>query len=108
MARLRDVMEQRKQMILIFIHQYRDKHKGVSPTEREIAAGIGYGKKSYGSVNSLVGELIKEGWLERATTIRGSRGLIPTRPKNDAYYPIKRSDLIDITRKMQALASGQL
>lgn len=103
MARLRDITPQRKQMILNFIHAYRAAHEGISPTDREISRGIGYGEKSYGTTNTMIQELIKEGWLHRA--IAGSRGLIPLQPSDKEYYPIKRPDLQRIARNQKREAA---
>lgn len=97
--RSRNVMQQRKQLILWFVHLFRSRHQGISPSTRQIAKGIGYGDKSGGSAGGLVNELIREGWLRRE--IPGSRTLVLTHPWDSLYYPIEDADCQLIETKLK-------
>lgn len=92
--------DQRKQLVLNFIHEYRRVRRNQSPTYKEIAVGIGYAESAAGTVYTLVDELIDEGWVER---IGGSRGLIPLREPTDVYCEITRRDLKAIGKRQHNL-----
>jgi hypothetical protein len=101
--RYRNIMQQRKQLILNFVHLFREQHQGISPSVKQIAHGIGYGKKSSGSTASLVNELIAEGWLYRE--VPGSRTLVLSHPPETIYHEISDPDLQELARKQKRIAN---
>jgi SOS-response transcriptional repressor LexA len=94
------ITQQRKQLILNFIHEYRRKRE-VSPTYLEIAKGIGYADNAEGTAHSLVEALVQEGWLRR--THIGARSLIPVYPPEEQYAEITDPALKDIKQRQRDL-----
>lgn len=103
---VRDIMPQRQQMILDFIHEFRESHDGVSPTDREIAIGIGYQVTSWGTVHVLIDDLVKQGWLRKANV--GSRAYIPTRKKSETFYKVHTPKLLTIAKKIPQTAKEMI
>lgn len=97
-----EILQQRKQLILNFIHIYREMHK-VSPSIDEITIAIGYGPKSYGSVTPLINELIHEGWLKRA--VPGGRTLVLTHPPDEKYFPLSHPEIRKVASRQKDLAA---
>jgi len=79
------ITQQRKQLILDFIHEYR-RVREVSPTYVEIAVGIGYASNAEGTAYTLVEALIAEGWLRRVQA--GSRSILPVFDESASYAEI--------------------
>lgn len=90
--------DQRKQLILSFIHEYR-RVKGISPTYQDIATGIGY--TSEGTAYTLTEELVREGWLKRVAP--GARTLVPVHDAATPYTTITDPGLKDIAKKQRNL-----
>jgi SOS-response transcriptional repressor LexA len=91
---------QRKQLILNFIHEYRQ-IKSVSPNMQEIRRGVGYANA--GTVHKLVWQLIDEGWL-RCVEPRQERTLVPIYPRDKVYCPIADVGLVAIFERQAGLA----
>lgn len=93
------VGQQRKQLVLSFIHEYR-RLREISPTYQEIALGIGYAQNAEGTAHTLVEELIAEGWLKR---MGGARSIVPARKPEDQYAIIKDDNLKLVERRQHNL-----
>lgn len=94
------ITQQRKQLILSFIHEFRRKRE-ISPTYVEIAKGIGYAGNAEGTAYTLVEQLVQEGWLRRVQA--GSRSLIPVFDVKTVYAEIVDPDLINIKKRQRDL-----
>jgi len=94
------ITQQRKQLILDFIHEYR-RVREVSPTYVEIAVGIGYATNAEGTAHTLVEFLIEEGWLRRVQA--GSRSILPVYPVDKVYSEITDSNLLTIKKRQRNL-----
>ena len=88
---------QRKQLILNFIHRFRDRY-GISPTYKQIALHIGY--KSRGETSNLTHQLIAEGWLKQEKDANGNTVLIPEYEPTEPYFMVSDHDLIVIARRI--------
>lgn len=89
MAAIHDMKQQRKQQILDVTAEYI-KANGGSPTIREINHLIGYQENTYGWTNTLIQELIEEGFMKRFAD--GGRTLVLVQPApRPVYY--KREEM---------------
>jgi SOS-response transcriptional repressor LexA len=95
------ITDQRKQLIVSFIHEYR-RMREISPSIAEITKGIGYSEKSEGQVHTYVNQLIDEGWLRKAQGA-SSRSLIPIKPHDAVYAEITDEALKDIKQRQRSL-----
>lgn len=100
MTETNSITQQRKQLILNFIHEYR-RLKSISPSYEEIAQGCGFSGKSEGHVYMIIDELVQEGWLKR--TPRTSRSLVPLKPADEQYCPISKRKLRSIAKQQPNL-----
>lgn len=94
------ITQQRKQLILNFIHEYRRKRE-VSPTYLEIAKGIGYADNAEGTAFTLVEQLVQEGWLRRVQV--GARSLIPVHDVSAVYAEVTDPVLISVQKRQRDL-----
>lgn len=94
------ITQQRKQLILDFIHEYRRKRE-VSPTYLEIAKGIGYADNAEGTAYTLVESLVQEGWLRRVQA--GSRSILPVFDVTAIYAEVTDENLKFIQKKQRNL-----
>jgi SOS-response transcriptional repressor LexA len=94
---------QRKQLILNFIHEYRQ-IKSVSPNMQEIRRGVGYANA--GTVHKLVWQLIEEGWL-RCVEPRQERTLVPIHPPYTEYCEITDVELVKIAERIAGLGKRE-
>lgn len=92
------ITNQRKQLILDFIHEYRRRHE-ISPSIEEITEAIGYKNTSEGQVHTYVNQLIKEGWLKKAAKAV-SRSLVPLKPHDAVYAKVTDEKLLPIRKRI--------
>lgn len=86
--------QQRKQLLLDFIHRYRQL-VGISPNEVEMCLAVGYKKSSSGNVNVMKQQLVEEGWLRYAVPGGGSRTIVPIHEEIMRYEILKDGDIRD-------------
>lgn len=94
------ITQQRKQLILDFIHEYRRKRE-ISPTYLEIAKGIGYADNAEGTAYTLVESLVQEGWLRRVQS--GSRSILPVYDASMIYAEVTDLNLKSIQKRQRDL-----
>lgn len=107
MTKTNRITNQRRQLLLDFIHQYRH-IVGISPTELEMTLAIGYAPQSDGNIGVIKKPLIEEGWLYYPVEGSRRRAIMPCKESTEWYEPIVDSDLRqrrDIIQRLRTIRS---